>query len=230
MYEIHLKNERPFKEPYHCIYPAVFQEVRDTRGRNNETSKKPLQFQCCDRSEKGWSYSALHLLQKTEPAHSKFFFFFHSSAKPVDCGTIRSYRNSRYTWLLVNDMSVPSAFMGVIGCLPAFANAPASFQMLMERWVGEMNLGNCLKYLDDILIFSSTFEENVDQLQAVFERLQENKLKLSPNVSYFATESVGLRQSKSAQCRSYQRMCGASLALQDTITSLSMLLRGVLDH
>ncbi|MCG7878036.1 MAG: DDE-type integrase/transposase/recombinase [Candidatus Thiodiazotropha taylori] len=60
-------------------------------------------------------------------------------------------------------------------------NAPASFQRLMERCMGELNLRDCLIYLDDIIIFSSTFEEHVERLQAVFERLQEHNLKLKPS-------------------------------------------------
>ena len=60
-------------------------------------------------------------------------------------------------------------------------SAPATFQRLMERCMGKLNLRDCLIYLDDIIIFSSTFEEHVQRLQAVFERLHENNLKLKPS-------------------------------------------------
>ena len=35
-------------------------------------------------------------------------------------------------------------------------NAPSTFQRLMERCMGDLNLRDCLRYLDDIIVFSST--------------------------------------------------------------------------
>ena len=51
-------------------------------------------------------------------------------------------------------------------------NVPATFQRLMEHCIGEMNLKECLIFLDDILIFSETFEEHISRLEAVFSRLK----------------------------------------------------------
>ena len=42
-------------------------------------------------------------------------------------------------------------------------NAPATFQQLMKTCMGEMNLKECLIFLDDILVFSSTFEEQLER-------------------------------------------------------------------
>ena len=56
-------------------------------------------------------------------------------------------------------------------------NAPATFQRLMERCMRDMNLRDCLIYLDDIVVFSSTFEEHIESLESVFRRLQTNNLK-----------------------------------------------------
>ena len=38
-----------------------------------------------------------------------------------------------------------------------FTYAPATFQRLMERTMGELNLRECLMFLDDILIFFTKF-------------------------------------------------------------------------
>lgn len=40
-------------------------------------------------------------------------------------------------------------------------NAPATFQRLMEHCVGDLNLKTCLVYLEDIIVFSTTFEEHL---------------------------------------------------------------------
>ncbi len=57
-------------------------------------------------------------------------------------------------------------------------NAPSTFQRLMERCMGDLHLRDCLIYLDDIIIFSKTFEEQCTKLEAVFRRLQQHRLKL----------------------------------------------------
>ena len=43
-------------------------------------------------------------------------------------------------------------------------NSPATFQRLMEKCMGCMHLRDCLIFLDDIFIFSKTFEEHITRL------------------------------------------------------------------
>ena len=64
-------------------------------------------------------------------------------------------------------------------------NAPATFQRLIERCMGELNLKKYLIFLDDILIFSVTFEEHIKRIDAVFSRLYEHGLKLKPSKCEF---------------------------------------------
>ena len=69
-------------------------------------------------------------------------------------------------------------------------NAPATFQRLMECCMGEMNLKKCLIFLDDILIFSETFEEHISRLEAVFSRLKQHGVKLKASKCEFFKTSV----------------------------------------
>uniref|UniRef100_A0A672IWZ8 ribonuclease H n=1 Tax=Salarias fasciatus TaxID=181472 RepID=A0A672IWZ8_SALFA len=57
--------------------------------------------------------------------------------------------------------------------------APATFQRLMEKAVGDMNLLQVLVYLDDLIVFGKTLEEHEERLLKVLDRLGEVGLKLS---------------------------------------------------
>ena len=59
-------------------------------------------------------------------------------------------------------------------------NAPATFQRLMERVLDGLQWHICLVYIDDIIIFSQTFEEHLKCLEEVFSRLIAAGLKLKP--------------------------------------------------
>ena len=48
-------------------------------------------------------------------------------------------------------------------------NAPATFSRLMDRVLSGLHWETCLFYLDDIIVFSSTWEEHLARLQQVFE-------------------------------------------------------------
>ena len=68
-------------------------------------------------------------------------------------------------------------------------NTPATFQWLMERILMGLQWQTCLVYLDDIIIFSKTFDEHIDHLAEVFSRLKSAGLKLKPKkCSIFKTE------------------------------------------
>ena len=54
------------------------------------------------------------------------------------------------------------------------------FQWLMQNCLGELNLINCLIYLDNIVIFLQTTEEHLHCLQIVFDQFREHDLKLKP--------------------------------------------------
>ena len=64
-------------------------------------------------------------------------------------------------------------------------NAPATFQRLMESCMNDLHLSFCLLYLDDIVIFSKTYEEHLVRLEAVFQKLKEAGLKLGPSKCQF---------------------------------------------
>lgn len=69
-------------------------------------------------------------------------------------------------------------------------NAPSTFQRLMERCMGELNLKQALVFIDDLIVFSSTLEEHEERLMRVLNQLKEFGLKLSPGKCKFFQSSV----------------------------------------
>ncbi len=69
-------------------------------------------------------------------------------------------------------------------------NAPSTFQRLMEFILTGVQWKNCLVYIDDIIIYSSTFEGHLNDLETVFKRLEQYGLKLKPKKCCFVKNEV----------------------------------------
>ena len=69
-------------------------------------------------------------------------------------------------------------------------NAPATFSRLMDRVLSGLHWEMCLFYLDDIIVFSSTWEEHLARLRQVFERVRHADLKLGAEKCAFAAKEV----------------------------------------
>lgn len=61
------------------------------------------------------------------------------------------------------------------------SGAPATFQRFMQRLFSDKLFEILLIYLDDLLVFSKTFEEHVEHLRYVFATIEKHGLKLKPN-------------------------------------------------
>ena len=69
-------------------------------------------------------------------------------------------------------------------------NAPATFSRLMDCILSGLHWETCLFYLDDIIVFSTTWEEHFVRLRQVFERLRHANLKLGAKKCSFAAKEV----------------------------------------
>ena len=68
--------------------------------------------------------------------------------------------------------------------------APATFQRLMTNVLGEFNWKILLIYLDDVIIYSRSFDEHLEHLNRVFAKIRTAGLKLQPNKCAFARTQV----------------------------------------
>ena len=76
-------------------------------------------------------------------------------------------------------------------CMPfGLMGAPATFQSLLSNCMRNINWRYVLCYIDDIVIFSQTFELHLQHISEVFQRLREAGLRLSPSKCFFAQRQI----------------------------------------
>lgn len=69
-------------------------------------------------------------------------------------------------------------------------NAGASYQRLMDCTLAGLPVTRILAYMDDIVIFNSSFEEHMLDIESVFQRLREANITLKASKCVFAAEKV----------------------------------------
>ena len=207
-HEINLSDETPFKEPHRRIPPALFQEVR-------EHLKEMLAADAIRPSQSPFSSNVVVVRKKD--GSIRFCVDYRklnnrtikdAQAIPGIEDTLHLLAGAKYFtkldlrsgyWqveLKETDKAKTAFQVGTMGFyefnrMPfGLCNAPATFQRLMERCMGELNLRDCLIYLDDVIIFSTTFEEHLERLDAVFSRLEEHNLKLKGTKCEFMKSHV----------------------------------------
>ena len=207
-HQINLNDNVPFKEPHRRIPPALFNEVR-------EHLAEMLQAGAIRPSKS--SYSSNVVIVRKKDGSLRFCVDFRklnsktikdAYAIPRVEDTLHLLAGAKYFtkldlrsgyWqveLEESDKPKTAFQVGTLGFyefhrMPfGLCNAPATFQRLMERCMGELNLDQCLIYLDDVIIFSTTFEEHLHRLEAVFTRLQDHSLKLKAKKCDFLKSEV----------------------------------------
>ena len=60
----------------------------------------------------------------------------------------------------------------------------------MDCVLAGLHWETCLFYLDNIIVFAATWEEHLDRLRQVFERLRHTQLKLGADKCTFAAREV----------------------------------------
>ena len=207
-HEITLTDEKPFKEPYRRIPPGMFEEVREhlqemldagaIRPSNSPFSSNIVLVRKKDNSLR-FCIDFRRLNARTVPdaysiprvdetfdslAGSKFF-------SKLDL------RSGYWQVPIREEDKFKTAFsVGPLGFYECnrmafgLTNAPSTFQRMIERCMGVHNLRDCLIFLDDIIVFSKTFEDHCEKLEAVFECLKKHNLKLKGSKCEFFRDRV----------------------------------------
>lgn len=207
-HEIHLTTDVPFREPYRRIPPGMIEEVRQNLREMLEAGaiRKSSSPYCsnvvlCRKADGSLRFCIdLRKLNNRTIKDAYTLPRIEDTLDRLDGATYFSKLDLKSGYWQVEireeDKKKTAFTVGPLGFFECnrmpfgLTNAPATFQRLMETCMGDMNLKECLLFLDDILIFSSTFTEHLERLQSVFQRLHDYKLKLNPKKCEFFKSQV----------------------------------------
>ena len=205
---IELEDERPFKQPYRRIPPGMYDEVRQhvkemldigvIRESNSPYSSNVVLVRKHDGSLRFCiDYRMLNARTRKDAYMLPRFDDVVDNLSGAQYFSKLDLRSGYWQVPLAEKDKAKTAFsVGNLGFYECnrmgfgLTNAPATFQRLMEKCMGDMHLRECLIFLDDILIFSNTFDEHITRLESVFKRLQDHKLKLKPSKCELFKSSV----------------------------------------
>lgn len=69
-------------------------------------------------------------------------------------------------------------------------NAPSTFQRIMDNILKDLIGTSCLVYLDDIIVYSTSLQEHLENLKKVFTKLRESNLKVQLDKSDFLRKEI----------------------------------------
>ena len=69
-------------------------------------------------------------------------------------------------------------------------NSPSTYQRMMEECLSDLHLKICCIFIDYVIIFGKTYEEHLDYLRLVFDRIRQYNMNLAPEKCLFFTRKV----------------------------------------
>lgn len=206
-HEIPLVDPRPFRLPYRKIPPSQFQDVRQMLTEMEAAgvirpSKSPYASPVVVVTKKDGSLRLCIDYRKLNSCSTRDAFPLPRIEEALESlGQAKYFSTldltSGYWQVEVAEHDKhKTAFSTPMGLFEAnrmpfgLQNAPSTFQRLMTCCFGDLNFTQLLIYLDDLIIFSSSFDEHLKRLQRVFDRLREHGLKLKPSKCQFVRKEV----------------------------------------
>ena len=207
-HEIHLTNTHPFKERHRRIPPGMLHQVR-------EHLQQMLDSGIIRPSQSPWSSEVVWVRKKDGSLRQCVDYrkLNERTIKDSYClprieELLDSLAGSQYFSVLdlksgYHQVEIaekhkertafsvaPLGFYEYNRMAMGLANAPATYQRLMENVLGDLHLNICMVFLDDIIVFGNTFQEHMDRLEQVLVRLGDNGLKLNPKKCSFCQQEV----------------------------------------
>ena len=86
-----------------------------------------------------------------------------------------------------------------------WSNSLAVFQRLMDLVLAGLTWETCLAFLDDIIVMSKDFDQHLERLGQVFERLRKANLKLKAEKCHLFQQKVKFLESVVSRFRGGRR-------------------------
>ena len=200
---------RPVRMPFYRATPALQEEIRkhvdemlenDIIEPSNSIWHSPVVMVRKRSGEWRFAVDYRKLNKITFPLsfplpHLETVFDAVGEAKPVYFSSL-DLRSGFWQIKMADSSKHKAAFITQEGIFEwkrmpfGLMNAPISFQTVMTHILRGLNFKSCLVYVDDILVFSSSFEEHLKHLDQVFSRLRNANLKLNPSKCDFVKEEI----------------------------------------
>ena len=180
-HKIKLDNYTPFKECYRCISPNLFEEVKNHL-------KEMIQVGAIRHSSSPWANTVVLVrkkdgslcfcidLRRLNAQTIKDAYSLPQIDETLDClggaiiFTSLDLKSGYWQVEMGEESKALTTFtVGLLGFYECkrmpfgLTNASTTFQCLMESCLGKLHLNWCIIYLDDIIVFSKTPEEHLEQ-------------------------------------------------------------------
>ena len=207
-HRIELEDEHPFKQRYRRIPPSMYEEVKSHL-------QQLLRNGIIRKSHSPWSSNIVLVRKKDNSLRictdfrelnlrtKKDSYAIPRVDEMLDCLAGNRYfsvvdmKSGYFQTDIYEPHKERTAFtVGPLGFFEynrmpfGLSNAPATYQRLMQDCLGDLHLKICCIFIDDIIIFSRTYEEHLERLRLVFDRIKEANLKLSPGKCTFFKPKV----------------------------------------
>jgi hypothetical protein len=204
--DIELLDKEPVRKTYNSVPPPLYREVKDyildliNKGWVEKSSSAYSSPMVCVRMRDGglrlcFDYRALNqkcnrsrrplprIQNALDNLKGNSWFstldqgkVYHQGFMKPEC---RSYTSFISPWGLYQWVRIPFGLQG----------GPGAFQEFMEETLWDLRDKNCIPYLDDVLVFSKSFDSHLAEVKAVLQCLRKKGIKLkSSKCSIFRRE------------------------------------------